>query len=107
MNEKDEIAQWVKKSNRKNAKLISTEGCTYNIVYFDKGKVRVGSVRDGMYCRYGISCRGAMYSEDPMSLWQSFAGSCNQVDVKIMQDYLAGTCNLPGFDFGSIKDMRH
>lgn len=103
----EEIKQWIKKSNRKEAKLISIEGCTYNIVYFDKGKARVGAVRDGMYCRYGISCRGAMHSQDPMSLWQSFAGSCTQADVKIMQDYLAGTSPLPDFDFGSIKDMKH
>lgn len=102
----EEIKKWIKRSNRKEAKLISVEGCTYNIVYFDKGKVRVGVLRDGMYCRYGISCRGAMYSQDPMSLWQSGPGACTEKDVKIMQAYLSGESELPDFDFGSIKELK-
>lgn len=102
----EEIQKWIKRSNRKQAKLISTEGCVHNIVYFDKGKARVGVVRDGMYCRYGVSCRGAMYNADPMSLWQSGPGSCTQADVQIMTDYLNDTCSLPDFDFGSLKEME-
>ena len=102
----EDIQKWIKRSNRKSAKLISIEGCVYNIVYFDKGKARVGVLRDGMYCRYGISCRGAMYSEDPMSLWQSGPGACSLYDVTVMQEYLAGTCELPDFDFGSIKGLK-
>ena len=106
MSYSEEIQKWIKRSNRKDAKLISTEGCTYNIVYFDKGKARVGTLRDGMYCRYGVSCRGAMHSTDRMSLWQSGPGTCTEGDVKIMQDYLEGESDLPDFDFGSIKNLN-
>lgn len=102
----EEIQKWIKRSNRKNARLIRTEAGKHHIVYFDKGKARVGVVDDGMYCRYGVSCRGAMYSTDQMSLWQSGPGSCTQADVQIMTDYLNGTCTLPDFDFGSIKGMK-
>lgn len=102
----DDIQKWIKRSNRKQARLISTEGCVYKIVYFDKGKVRLGYARDGMYCRYGISCIAAMYSADPMSLWQSKPGLCTQQDVRTMIDYLGGECRLPEFDFYSIKDLR-
>jgi len=102
----EDIQKWIKRSNRKAAKLVRTEDGKHHIVYFDKGKARVGVVEDGMYCRYGVSCRGAMYSVDPMSLWQSGPGSCTQEDVQIMTDYLSGTSTLPNFDFGSIKDLK-
>lgn len=105
-NYSDEIKKWIKRSNRKAAKLIRTESGKHHIVYFDKGKVRVGVVHDGMYCRYGISCRGAMYSADPMSLWQSGPGACTQADVQIMADYLSDTSSLPDFDFGSINGLE-
>lgn len=36
MSYSEEIQKWIKRSNRKEAKLISTEGAVYNIVYFDK-----------------------------------------------------------------------
>jgi len=105
-NYNEDIQKWIKRSNRKAAKLIRTNDGKHHIVYFDKGKARVGVVHDGMYCRYGISCRGAMYSTDPMSLWQSGPGSCTAEDVKVMQDYLHGSSNYPDFDFGSIKGMK-
>jgi hypothetical protein len=101
----DDIQKWIKRSNRKAAKLINHEDGKYRIVYLDKGKVRVGVVRDGMYCRYGVSCYGAMYSTDPMSLWQSGPGACTQGDVQIMTDYLNDTSALADFDFGSIKEL--
>lgn len=100
-----EVLSWIKRSNRKEAKLIRSENGKHHIVYFDKGKVRVGVVQDDMYCRYGISCRGAMYSTDPMSLWQSGPGSCTKEDVQIMIDYIDDNCKLPCFDFGSIRGL--
>ncbi|RVD77037.1 hypothetical protein [Pseudomonas koreensis] len=102
----EDIQKWIKRSNRKAAKLIRTESGKHHIVYFDKGKARVGVVADGMYCRYGVACRGAMYSTDPMSLWQSGPGACTQADVQIMVDYLSDTSALPDFDFGSIKELK-
>lgn len=101
----EEIGKWIKRSNRKNARLIKSEGGQHQIVYFDKGKARVGYVRDNMLCRYGISCRGAMSSTDPMSLWQAESGACTQKDVQIMIDYLDGKSELPEFDFASIKGL--
>lgn len=101
-----EVQAWVKRNNRKCARLISYKDGVYDIVYFDKGKVRVGTVRDGMFSRYGIKCRGAMYSEDPMSLWQFEAGACTQADVDVMVAYLNDACSLPEFDFASIKEVR-
>lgn len=102
----EDVLKWVKRNNRKGARLISYKDGVYDIVYFDKGKARVGTVKDGMYCRYGISCRGAMYSEDPMSLWQAGGGACSINDVRVMQSYLADTCQLPQFDFSQIKEVR-
>lgn len=101
------VQQWIKRSNRKNAKLISEQAGAYRIVYFDKGKARVGVVTDGMYCRYGIGCVGAMAEPDVMSLWQSSPGACTQADVTVMIDYLNNTCALPAFDFGSLKNLKH
>lgn len=100
-----DIQKWVKRSNRKEARLIKSEDGVHTIVYFDKGKVRVGEVKDGMYCRYGIRCRGAMYSEDQLSLWQSGGGAVSFGEVGIMQAYIRGECGLPVFDFGSIKNL--
>lgn len=103
----DDVEKWVKKSNKKEARLMSSVGGVYEIVYFDKGKVRVGVVRDGMYCRYGIDCFGAMESTDPMSLWQSRAGNCTPLHVKHMQDYLSDCSALPDFDFSTLRDLKH
>lgn len=106
MNEySEEIQKWIKRSNRKNAKLVRIEGRHYYIVYFDKGKARVGLVSDGMHCRYGVQCYGAMPNTDPFHCWQSGPGACDQADVQVMTDYLNGVCNLPDFDFGSIKGL--
>ncbi|BAG75054.1 TPA: hypothetical protein L4V44_006059 [Pseudomonas aeruginosa] len=101
-----DVLKWVKRNNRKDARLISYKDGVYDLVYFDKGKVRIGTLKDGMYCRYGINCRGAMHSEDPMSLWQSSGGACSSNDVKIMQAYLSGGCTLPVFDFSQIKGLK-
>lgn len=100
-----EIYKWIKRSNKKNARLLKSENGVHTIVYFDKGKVRVGAVKDGMLCRYGISCKGAMYSEDPMSLWQSGPGAVSRNEVTEMQAYMRGESTLPAFDFSSIKNL--
>lgn len=102
-----DVEKWIRRANKKNAKLMSENNGVYDIVYFDKGKARVGRVKDGMHCRYGISCRGAMWSDDILSLWQSGPASCSAEDVKAMQDYFNGSCNLPDFDFSIIKGLRH
>ncbi|BDR25655.1 hypothetical protein Cassandra_0206 [Pseudomonas phage Cassandra] len=101
-----DVLKWIKRNNRKNARLISYIDGIYNIVYFDAGKARVGIVKDNMHCRYGIHSRGSMYSKDIMSLWQSSTGSCSPDDVKIMQDYLDDKCILPEFDFSQIKNLK-
>lgn len=102
----NEIEKWIKRSNKKQARLLKSEEGVHTIVYFDKGKVRIGEVRDGMLCRYGISCRGAMYSEDQMSLWQSRPGAVGYGEVTEMQAYLRGESELPDFDFSSIQGLR-
>ncbi len=66
-----EVGKWVGRSNRKLAKLVATNGDTMTLVFFHKNKVRIGEISHGAYCRYGIRTRGAMYSENIMSLWQS------------------------------------
>ncbi len=101
-----DIEKWIKRSNRKNALLVKTEDGVHTIVYFDKGKARIGEVHDGMLCRYGVHCRGAMYSQDPLSLWQSGGGSVSMREVEIMQEYLRGESSLPKFDFSDIKGLR-
>lgn len=101
-----DIEKWIKRSNRKNAKLISYNEGSYKILYFDKGKVRIGYVKDGMYCRYGISCCGAMSSESLLSLWSSGPGSVSEEDVKNMQEYLRGESDFPDFCFSSIKNLK-
>lgn len=101
-----DIQKWIKRSNRKQAKLVRTEGANHYIVYFDKGKARVGIVRDGMCCRYGIICYGAMPNTDPFYCWQASPGACDEADVQVMIDYLNGVSQLPDFDFASIKDLR-
>ena len=49
----EDILKWVKRNNRKDARLISYKDGVYDLVYFDKGKVRIGTLKDGMYCRHG------------------------------------------------------
>lgn len=99
------VSEWVKKSNKKNAKLISYKDGVYDIVFYFNGKVRIGSVKDGQYCRYGISTRGAMSSDCITSLWQSGPYACSEDDIKIMQNYMSNSCKLDGFDFSVIKDL--
>lgn len=103
----DDVEKWVKKSNKKEAKLMSSIGGVYEIVYWDKGKARVGVVRDGMYCRYGIHCFGAMDTDDQLSLWQVRAGTCTPMHVKHMQDYLNDCSELSDFDFASLINLKH
>jgi len=102
----EDIQKWIKRSNRKRAKLVRSEDQHHYIVYFDKGKARVGLVSDGMYCRYGVQCYGAMPNTDPFYCWQSGPGACDMDDVQVMTDYLNGVCQLPDFDFGSIKELK-
>lgn len=102
----NEVESWIKKSNKKKAKLISYESGVYDIVFFHNGKVRIGTVKDGMHTRYGITTRGAMTSDNILTLWQSGAGSVSEEDVKIMQDYYLGNCDLPNFDFSVILDLK-
>lgn len=101
-----DVEKWIKQSNKKKAKLISYENGVYDIVFYFKDKVRIGKVEDGMYCRFGIRTRGAMVTDDILTLWQG-VGGCSKEDVKIMQDYLNGACSLPDFDFSVIKDLKH
>lgn len=101
-----EVRAWIKRSNRKKAKLVESKGQNHYIVYFDKGKARAGIVYNGMYCRYGIQCYGAMPNTDPFYCWQASPGACDAGDVQVMTDYLNGTSKLPDFDFGSIKDLQ-
>jgi hypothetical protein len=100
------IEKWIKRNNRKKPKLVRSEGISHYIVYFDKGKARVGIVQDGMYTRYGIICYGAMPNTDPFHCWQSEPGACDENDVKVMVDYLNGASQLPDFDFASLKEVR-
>ena len=102
-----EVLDWIKRANRKKAKLIDYENGRYTIVYFHNKKVRVGFVQDSMFCRYGIKCFGAMTDESIYSLWQAKDHSCSPIHVQYMQCYLKGTCDLPDFDFSTIKDLRH
>lgn len=100
------IEKWIKRNNRKKPKLVRSEAGIHYIVYFDKGKARVGIVRDGMHTRYGIMCYGAMPNTDPFYCWQSEPGAVNESDLKAMIDYLNGVSELPDFDFASIKEVR-
>lgn len=106
MNQLTEVEKWIKRNNRKRPKLVRSEGINHYIVYFDKGKARVGIVQDGMYSRYGIMCYGAMPNTDPFYCWQAQPGACDESDVKVMVDYLNGVSELPDFDFASIKGVQ-
>lgn len=102
----EEVQKWIKRNNRKKAKLVHSDAGNHYIVYFDKGKARVGIVRDGMYTRYGILCYGAMPNTDPFYCWQASPGACDEKDVKVMIDYLNGVSDLPDFDFASIEGLK-
>ncbi len=111
------VEAWVKRNNRKGAKLIEkfvvprhpyndprTVIHGYKIVYQDRGKVRIGVIEDEMHVRYGICCYASMTDTSVLSLWQLEAGLVTEEDVKIMQDYLVGVCELPTFDFATVLD---
>jgi len=100
-----DVEKWIKRSNKKGARLVSYANGKYKIVYADKCKARIGTVYDGMRCRYGIRCHAAMPSTDELSLWQ-VPGECTRGDVKAMQDYLSGQSKFPEFDFATIKDLE-
>lgn len=102
----EQVQAWVKRNNRKKARLIEYSNGVYHIVYSDRGKVRIGTVKDGMHTRYGISAHGAMASESVLSLWQSGPNAVSEQDVAIMQAYHRGECNLPEFDFGTIQGLQ-
>jgi len=104
---KTETQKWIDKSNKKKAKLYKSQDGKYTIIFFFKNKVRIGQVKDGMHHRYGIATKGAMYSSDILSLWQSGPGSCNTEEVKAMQDYINGESKLPDFDFATLKDIQY
>lgn len=101
-----DIINWIKRSNRKKAKLLqkekSPEGFLYRIIYSDKGKVKIGWVEDGMRLRYGISCQCSMSTTSLGSLW-----SCDlqEGDIEIMQSYLKNELLLPCFDFNILDNL--
>lgn len=100
------VAKWIKRSNRKMAKLYSVDNGTYTLIYQDKGKVRLGVVKDGMHTRYGIVCVAAMATPNVLSLWQNGNGACSQAHVEAMQAYFNDGGNLPDFDFATIQGLK-
>jgi len=79
----------------------------YAIIFKDKGKVKIGTVYDGQYCRYGIATYGALSGPSALDLWQSGPGAVNEYELETMINVWNDDCGLPDFFMESLRNLKH
>lgn len=75
------------------------KGFAYHVVFRDKGKVKIGVLKDGMSCRYGIDTYGTLTGTSMSGFWQITAGVLTEEDMQFMIEFAKGEHNDPNFEF--------
>lgn len=102
------IENRIKRSNKKKARLLSEENGVYTIIFIDlpKAKVKLATVYDGMYTRYGIKTHVSFGVGVLSAFWQDGNGYATEENIKAMELVLYEMSDLPVFDFATIKDLQ-
>jgi hypothetical protein len=105
------VEDWIKRTKKKGPfKLCNVErtgkGKKYTVIFKDKGKVKIGVLRDGMWCRYGINTFGALSHPNPTGLWQTTVGSVSEEQLLQMIDFWIGNSSLKDFNLESLNDLK-
>lgn len=83
-------------------------GKAYTLIWKEKDKTKIGILKDGMYCRYGMSTFGVLIGDSPLGLWQSGGGGTVDDDqFAAMQRVARGESQLPIFDIDQLQDLVH
>ena len=108
-----EVEAWLKRTSKKGPfKLYSyntsvPDVTKYTVIFKDKGKVKIGTVHDGQWCRYGIRTFGALSGPTALGLWQSGAGAVDEYQLEAMIRVWNDECHLSPFLMESLKGLKH
>ncbi len=108
------VNQWITRTRRKKPKLFEATVNQvmpminiYYIIFKDRGKVKIGSVRDNMYIRYGIATFGSLSSVKPLYLWELKPDSVSPEQLNEMIKYWNNESELDDFDVSVLYDLRY
>lgn len=102
---------WLRGTHRKGPyKLYSTDlyddRTAYTVIFKDRGKVRIGTIKDSSYARYGIATFGALSFPGVTGLWQSCAGAVSEDQLDKMIQFWHDECELPDWSVTQLKNMK-
>lgn len=80
-------------------------GRQYTIIWKDGDKVKLGSVKDGMYCRYGINTWATLTGKTISGLWQRCAGALTDAEIQLMLDFANDKLTLPEFKLETLEGL--
>lgn len=83
------------------------KGFAYHVVFRDKGKVKLGILKDGMCCRYGIDTYGTLTGTSISGFWQTTAGVLSEDEMKFMIAFAKGENREADveFDLDRLEDI--
>jgi len=107
----DDVNGWLRRTHRKGPyKLYNTDlygDCAaYTVIFKDRGKVRIGTIKDGSYARYGIGTFGALSFPEVTGLWQSSAGAVTEDQLDKMIQFWDDICELPDWSVTQLKNVK-
>lgn len=87
-----------------STKVIS--GKSYSVIWKEGDKVKLGIVKDGMYCRYGIQTYGTLTGKSVSGLWQKSGGILTDKEIQLLVDFSNDKLSLPEFKLETLKGVR-
>lgn len=107
----DDVNGWLRRTHRKGLyKLYNTDlygDCVaYTVIFKDRGKVRIGTIKDGSYARYGIATFGALSFPEVTGLWQSSSGAVSEDQLDLMIQFWHDECELPDWSVTQLKNVQ-
>lgn len=123
----DEVERWLKRMAKKGPFYVVSEkeityhsgfdqdmkptharGKRYVVVWKQSdGKVRIGTLQDGLWVRYGIGTWATLTGDTPSGLWQIRPGVVTDEELGHMISVARDECRLPVFDLGSLRGLKH
>jgi hypothetical protein len=82
---------------------IVQDGTQYTVIWRDKNKVRIGTLRDWMSCRYGIATRANLLGDRPQDMWRGHL--VDDAEFEAMRAVRNGVSSLPEFDLDNLRNL--
>ena len=108
---KNDLDSWKKNMNKKGPfwlyyeEEIDHNRKKYTVIFEDKGKVKIGNLFDGMFCRYGIKTFGTLSKPSALGLWQSKSDAVSQKQLDAMISVYEENHTLTEFKIETLKNL--